>query len=28
MWTALKAVGHSLKIAFAPFKKGTQDSLT
>lgn len=28
VWTALKAVGHSLKIAFSPLKKGVQDSLT
>ena len=27
-WTALTAVGHSLKIAFSPFKKDTENSLT
>ncbi len=27
-WTALTAVGHSLKIAFSPFKKDIENSLT
>jgi len=28
VWTTLRAVGHSLKIAFSPFQKGVKDSLT
>ncbi len=28
VWTALKAVGHSLKIAFSPFKRDSELSLT
>ena len=28
VWTALKAVGHSLKIAFSPFKNSTENCLT
>ena len=28
VWTALKAVGKSLKIAFSPFKKNLENSLT
>jgi transposase len=28
VWMALSAVGHSLKIAFSPFKKDTENSLT
>lgn len=28
VWTALKAVGHSLRIAFSPFKKSVENNLT
>jgi len=28
VWTALRAVGNSLKIAFSPFKKSVENSLT
>jgi len=28
VWTALRAAGNSLKIAFSPFKKSVENSLT